>query len=113
MKELGVLDEIEETILAGDTVGFDIPLMGRFDISMRLNIKASDIQETFLFDGNSAAKPVVNNLEVLGKSLQDISSIFLSHFHYDHTAGLAGILDALGRSVRVITRSETFRPFQV
>jgi 7,8-dihydropterin-6-yl-methyl-4-(beta-D-ribofuranosyl)aminobenzene 5'-phosphate synthase len=110
MKELGVLDEIEVTIVAEDTIGFDTPLMGRFGISMLLRLNARDIQKTILFDTNSAAKPVLNNLKLLGKNPQDISTIFLSHCHYDHTDGLAGILDALSRSVPVIAHPETFRP---
>jgi 7,8-dihydropterin-6-yl-methyl-4-(beta-D-ribofuranosyl)aminobenzene 5'-phosphate synthase len=46
----------------------------------------------------------------LGKSLEKIEAIFLSHCHYDHCDGLLGILKAIRRPITVIAHPELFRP---
>ena len=110
IKELGYLQEATINILAEDSIAFDTPFMGRFGLSMLLELKADACEKHILYDTNSAAAPILHNLKIMGKSLERVDTIFLSHCHYDHSDGLPGILEAIGRPVPVIAHSEIFRP---
>lgn len=77
---------------------------------MLLELKAETCEKRILYDTNSAAAPILHNLEIMGKSLKRVDTIFLSHCHYDHSDGLSGILESLDRPVPVIAHTEIFRP---
>jgi 7,8-dihydropterin-6-yl-methyl-4-(beta-D-ribofuranosyl)aminobenzene 5'-phosphate synthase len=110
IKELGYLKEATISILAEDSIAFDTPFMGRFGLSALLELRTETFEKHILYDTNSAAAPILHNLSILGESLDEVSTIFLSHCHYDHTDGLAGILGAISRPIPVIAHPETFRP---
>lgn len=110
IKELGTLQEATISILAEDSIAFDTPFVGRFGLSVLLELKSETSDKAILYDTNSEAAPILHNLTVMGKSLANVTTIFLSHCHYDHTDGLAGILDSLGRPVPVVAHPEIFRP---
>jgi len=110
IKELGCLKEATISILAEDTIAFDTPFVGRFGLAMLLELKTETFEKHILYDTNSAAAPILKNLKILGKSLDKINTIFLSHCHYDHTDGLTGVLEAIGRPVPVVAHPEIFRP---
>lgn len=116
IKKLGCLQEATISILAEDTIAFDTPFWGRFGLSVLLELRTETadrrhpFEKHILYDTNSAAAPILHNLRILGKSLDKVSTIFLSHCHYDHTDGLPGILEAIGRPIPVIAHPEIFRP---
>ncbi len=110
IKELGYLQEATISVLAEDTIAFDTPFLGRFGLSMLLELRTETFERHVLYDTNSAAAPILHNLRILGKSLDEVGTIFLSHCHYDHTDGLPGILEAIGRPIPVIAHPKTFRP---
>jgi 7,8-dihydropterin-6-yl-methyl-4-(beta-D-ribofuranosyl)aminobenzene 5'-phosphate synthase len=110
IKKLGCLQEATISIVAEDTIAFDTPFWGRFGLSVLLELRTETFEKHILYDTNSAAAPILHNLRILGKSLDEVSTIFLSHCHYDHTDGLPGILEAIGRPIPVIAHPETFRP---
>ncbi len=110
IKELGYLQEAVISILAEDTIAFDTPFVGRFGLSMLLELKAGGCEKKILYDTNSAAAPILHNLKILGKSLERVDTIFLSHCHYDHSDGLPGILKALDRPIPVVAHTSLFRP---
>jgi len=110
IKELGYLNQACISILAEDSIAFDTPYIGRFGLSMLLELKGESCQKHILFDTNSAAAPILHNLKIMEKSLDRVDTIFLSHCHYDHSDGLPGILEAISRPVPVIAHDEIFRP---
>lgn len=110
IKELGQLAEATISILAEDTIEFDTPFVGRFGLSVLLELRAGDSEKHILFDTNSAAQPLLHNLKIMGKSLDRVSTVYLSHCHYDHTDGLPRVLEALQRPVPVLAHPEIFRP---
>jgi len=110
IKELGHLTEATVSILAEDTIEFDTPFVGRFGLSALLELRAGDFEKHVLFDTNSAAQPILHNLRIMGRSLDRVSTVYLSHCHYDHTDGLPGVLEALQRPVSVLAHPEIFRP---
>jgi len=116
IKELGYLKGATISIVAEDTIAFDTPFWGRFGLSVLLELRTETadrrhpFEKHILYDTNSAAAPILHNLGILGESLDKVSTVFLSHCHYDHTDGLPGILEAIGHPIPVIAHPETFRP---
>ena len=62
MKELGYLKKATISILAEDTIGFDTPFVGRFGLSMLLELKTETFEKHIHYDTNSAAAPILTNL---------------------------------------------------
>src|SRR6266567_4183281 len=54
-------------------------------------------RETILFDTGVTPDGALHNLALLGVDLGSIQAIVLSHGHTDHTQGLDGFLDKLGK----------------
>jgi 7,8-dihydropterin-6-yl-methyl-4-(beta-D-ribofuranosyl)aminobenzene 5'-phosphate synthase len=54
-------------------------------------------RETLLFDTGVTPDGALHNLALLGVDLSSIQAIVLSHGHTDHTQGLDGLLDQLGK----------------
>ncbi len=109
IKELGYLKEAEIKVAAEDSILYDSPFMGRFGLSLLLDLKSEHEQKKILFDTNSAPGPVLYNLEIYGVPLEEITTIFLSHCHCDHTDGLYGVLEAMPHPVPVVAHPEIFR----
>lgn len=109
IKEVGFLDEATITILAEDLAGYDSSLDAKFGLSMLLEGHAAGHRIQILYDANQDAQPILKNLKTLGISLDRLNSIFISHGHFDHTGGLAGILEAIDRSIPVVAHPGIFR----
>ncbi|MCC7363777.1 MAG: MBL fold metallo-hydrolase [Dehalococcoidia bacterium] len=50
-----------------------------------------------LFDAGVSANGLIENMDRLELDSKDIEAVVLSHGHFDHTGGLAGLVDRLGR----------------
>ena len=110
VQKLGAISSATITILAEDLAGYDSPLNAMFGLSMLLEIRVGDIETQILYDANQASEPILQNLETLGISLNRLNSIFISHGHFDHTGGLAGMLEAIDKPIPVIGHPSIFRP---
>jgi len=50
------------------------------------------VNKNLLFDTGESEKVLLGNMQKLNISAKDISTVVISHDHYDHTGGLAGLL---------------------
>ncbi|WP_297068557.1 MBL fold metallo-hydrolase [Thermococcus sp.] len=92
--------------LIEDYSGYESPFLAQHGVSFLIEVKGKRI----LFDTGQSAEPVLHNMELLRVEPGDIDYIFLSHCHYDHTGGLRGILEKIGKRVPVIAHPTIFRP---
>ena len=107
--KIGYLDDVTVSVVLEDTLQFDTPYIAKFGLSLLLELRSGEIKKDILFDTNSDAYPIISNLKILGKTLNLVSTIFLSHCHYDHTDGLLGILNAINRPLPIIGHTSLFR----
>lgn len=57
-----------------------------------------DERRTLLFDSGISPNGLIENMDRLQLDARDIEAIVLSHGHFDHTGGLAGLVERLGRA---------------
>lgn len=50
------------------------------------------VDKNLLFDTGESEKILLGNMQKLNISVKNISTVIISHDHYDHTGGLAGLL---------------------
>ncbi|MCK4419485.1 MBL fold metallo-hydrolase [Candidatus Aerophobetes bacterium] len=50
------------------------------------------VGKELLFDTGEDEATLLFNIKILGISLEDLTTVVISHDHYDHTGGLSGIL---------------------
>ncbi|MBW2059383.1 MAG: MBL fold metallo-hydrolase [Deltaproteobacteria bacterium] len=108
------VNKIVISVLAEDYAGYDSPLWGSHGISLLLEIRGSDQPKYILFDVSQSSEAILHNMEILGISPKCVDLIFLSHCHYDHTGGLAGMVKAIAKEdLPVIGHPTLFRPHYV
>lgn len=59
-------------------------------------------EKRFLFDTGSEPLTLKHNFSCLGLNAEDVKTIMLSHFHWDHTGGLFALLNSDQEPKRVI-----------
>jgi 7,8-dihydropterin-6-yl-methyl-4-(beta-D-ribofuranosyl)aminobenzene 5'-phosphate synthase len=72
-------------------------LRAEHGVSFLISVIDQGRRETILFDTGVTPDGALHNLAVLGIDLSSIQAIVLSHGHTDHTHGLDGFLDKLGK----------------
>lgn len=82
------------TILCENTVIPSTGITGEHGFAVLIETE----KNTFLFD-TGQGQTIIHNAECLEKDLREISGIFLSHGHYDHTGGLEKVLNITGEMV--------------
>jgi len=92
-------------VLVEDYSGYESPFLAQHGISLLIEKDGKRV----LFDTGQGAEPLLHNMKLLGINPSSIDYIFLSHCHYDHTGGLLGILQAIGRRIPVIAHPSIFR----
>lgn len=64
-------------------------------------------QDAILFDTGQGFG-LLNNAQEIGRNLQAISTVVLSHGHSDHTGGLPALLEYLQKPVQVVAHPDIF-----
>ncbi len=80
-----------------------IGLRAEHGFSALVRVRRGDRRATVLFDTGISPDAVVDNADRLGVELGDIGAIVLSHGHFDHTGGLWGLCQRMGRRRLPIT----------
>ena len=90
---------------------YSTPLISQFGLSILIECTYADGRpHRILFDTGWTAGPVIQNLSQLGVRLGEIDSLVLSHAHFDHTGGLAGLLRRPGSEFKIIAHRDIGRP---
>jgi len=78
--------------------GFTVDqLSAEHGVSLLITVIDAGKRSTILFDTGVTPDGALHNLAILDIDLGSISAIVLSHGHTDHTHGLDGFLDKLGK----------------
>jgi 7,8-dihydropterin-6-yl-methyl-4-(beta-D-ribofuranosyl)aminobenzene 5'-phosphate synthase len=73
-------------------------LIAEHGFSALVTVTAGGARHQVLFDAGLSPDTLVTNMRRLGLDPGDIDAVVLSHGHSDHTAGLDGLIRAIGRS---------------
>ncbi len=105
-----MLDSLKVTIVAEDSVGYETPYLGQHGVSFFLEVRGGGVERRVLVDVAQHPGPLLSNMELLGIAPSTTDTIILTHCHYDHTQGLAEVLEAIGKQdLPVIAHPEIFR----
>lgn len=105
-----MLDRLTVTVLAEDSVPYESPLLGQHGVSYWLEAEREGVTRHILVDVGQNPDALLFNIEKLGVPLGLTEAVVLTHCHYDHTQGLARILEATGRAdLPVIAHPALFR----
>jgi 7,8-dihydropterin-6-yl-methyl-4-(beta-D-ribofuranosyl)aminobenzene 5'-phosphate synthase len=63
-----------------------------------VEVRKGDTVRRLLFDTGMTPRGCVDNLRRLGRDVGDVEAIVCSHGHFDHTTGLSGLVEELGRT---------------
>jgi len=94
-----------------DYAGYETSFLAQHGISLLVEVQNGSGCHRILMDTGQSALPILHNLKILGIEPSSIDAVVLSHCHYDHTAGLAETLEAIGKKgLPVIAHPGIFRP---
>jgi 7,8-dihydropterin-6-yl-methyl-4-(beta-D-ribofuranosyl)aminobenzene 5'-phosphate synthase len=74
------------------------PLTAEHGFSVLVTVTRHGREHRFLFDAGASPDGVTGNMRRLGIDPFSIEAIVCSHGHFDHTAGLDGLIRALGQA---------------
>lgn len=89
--------EVARRAPLGRNAHLDAPLIAEHGFAALVTLRAGERRRTFLFDTGLSPHALTHNLDVLQLSPREIEAIVLSHGHRDHTTGLLGLAQRLGR----------------
>src|SRR5215216_1682535 len=73
------------------------PMLAEHGFSALVTVTKGGRERTVLFDTGVTPRGFLENMRRLGLTPKDAEAVVLSHGHLDHTAGLSGLIDELGR----------------
>jgi 7,8-dihydropterin-6-yl-methyl-4-(beta-D-ribofuranosyl)aminobenzene 5'-phosphate synthase len=81
------------TMVGGRT---SVPLVAEHGFSALVDVTKGEKAHRILFDTGVSPNGMIENMRRLEVDPTTIEAIVLSHGHYDHTAGMHGLIEALG-----------------
>jgi len=73
-----------------------VSLMAEHGFAALVTIIAGGARHSLLFDAGLSPNGLIDNMDRLQVDPKDIEAVVLSHGHFDHTGGLAGLINRLG-----------------
>ncbi len=102
-----IMDNSIDILMASDDIAHRFPLVSNLfgrpiplaehGTSVLIQVKQGTHRGTVLFDTGMSRQGILYNMDAMEIDAADIQAIVLSHGHPDHTMGLPGIIDRLGR----------------
>jgi 7,8-dihydropterin-6-yl-methyl-4-(beta-D-ribofuranosyl)aminobenzene 5'-phosphate synthase len=74
-----------------------VGLMAEHGFSALVSVRRGNTTTTLLFDTGLSPDAMVTNADRLGLNLSGVQAVILSHGHFDHAGGLAGLAGRPGR----------------
>lgn len=79
--------------------------------AMLIRVQCDGETTSILFDTGTSPNGVCQNAKLMGIDLGEVSTVILSHGHYDHFGGLAAVVKAIGRiDLQIIAHEDTVKP---
>jgi 7,8-dihydropterin-6-yl-methyl-4-(beta-D-ribofuranosyl)aminobenzene 5'-phosphate synthase len=91
----GLVDTAAGQFGAGHT---SVGLVAEHGFSALVTVRRGERETRLLFDAGLSPTAMVSNADHLDIDLTNIQGVVLSHGHFDHAGGLAGLADRLGPS---------------
>jgi len=104
------VDRLVVTTLVEDYAGYATSFWAQHGVSLLIDVTVGSITKRLLFDTGQSSEPIIHNMKLLGINPNTIDLIALSHCHFDHTAGLVGMLKEIkGEDIPVLAHPGLFR----
>ena len=118
---ISVIDNYVDVLLGSNDIvsrpplskGKELPtdtLVAEHGLSLLITVYSGEEKHTILFDTGYNSFSVLHNLDQLGKNLDEIESIVLSHGHMDHTGSLHKILNKITKPISLVLHPQAFQP---
>jgi 7,8-dihydropterin-6-yl-methyl-4-(beta-D-ribofuranosyl)aminobenzene 5'-phosphate synthase len=80
-------------------------------LSMLIRVQSEGKTESILLDTGTSPDGVCENAKLMDIDLGEVSTVVLSHGHYDHFGGLAEVIKAINnQNLQVITHEDMVKP---
>jgi len=103
-------EKMTVSVIMDDLSGFKKGLKCHHGLSFIIEIGTGEDKRTFMLDTGYNGDDLLNNMEILGFSPDDIDACLLTHKHYDHTGGLKKLLEARSGKMPVFAHPDIFLP---
>lgn len=104
------LDSLNITVIAEDTVPYESPLWGQHGISFLVEATSGNSSQCVMVDVAQNFTALEHNMTLLGLDFSMVDTLMVTHCHYDHSKGIALVLEATGKEdIPVVAHSDIFR----
>ena len=116
LKTLSLVDSVDVTIVMDNSIDYLLAsdndvrrhsfsagwskrpqLIAEHGYSVFLKVRKDGRERCFLYDAGLTAQGILQNIDSLGITLEDLEAVVLSHGHSDHHGGLLGIVRRIGK----------------